>query len=111
MTASDASDGVVRVALEHDGYAWLPGAPRHARTLVLGPGRLDLHDRIAGGGYSWASRLRMAADAPLRISGAGPVYRREDRWYPRHGDPRPALVFEQRGRGDAPGSVVWRVEW
>jgi uncharacterized heparinase superfamily protein len=111
MTASDASDGVVRVALEHDGYAWLPGAPRHARTLVLGSRRLDLRDQVVSGGYSWASRLRMVADAPVRISGEGPVHRREDRWYPRHGDPRPALVFEQQGRGDDPGSVVWRVEW
>jgi uncharacterized heparinase superfamily protein len=111
MTASDVSDGVALVALEHDGYAWLPGAPRHARTLALGARRLEVRDRIAGGPHGWASRLRVDVEARVRVTGEGQVQRREDRWHPRHGDPRPALVFEQRGRRDDPGSVVWSVEW
>jgi hypothetical protein len=111
LVASDVGAGVARVDLEHDGYAWLPGGPRHARSIALGPRRLEVSDRVVGGSYPWASRLRMDAEAPLRVTGEGPVHDREDRWHPRHGDPRPARVFEQRGGGEDPGSVAWRVEW
>ncbi len=111
LTASDGDAGSVRAELEHDGYAWLPGAPRHVRSLALGSRRLDVRDRIVGGSYRWVSRLRIDSEAPVRVTGGGELRRREDRWYPRHGDPRPAMVFEQRGGGDDPGSVVWRVEW
>jgi hypothetical protein len=111
LTAADVEAGAARLALEHDGYAWLPGMPRHARTLSLGSGHLEVHDRIVGAGHRWVSRLRIDADAPVRITGESQPRRRADRWYPRHGEPRAALVFEQQGGGDDAPGVVWRVEW
>jgi uncharacterized heparinase superfamily protein len=111
VTAGEATGGVARLELEHDGYAWLPGEPRHARTMELRLGRLDIRDRVAGGAYAWASRLRVDPAADIRVSGEGPVLRRADRWYPCHGQARPAIVFEQHAlRSDARG-VAWRLEW
>src|SRR5262249_37348390 len=107
-----------------DGYARLRGSPRHIRTLALGSGCLDIHDRIVGGHHPWVSRLRVDADARVRITGEGHIHRRDDRWFPRHGDAcpaggfeqqgggeGPAVVFEQQGGGEEARGVVWRVEW
>jgi hypothetical protein len=114
VTASEVAHGIARVDLEHDGYAWLPGRPRHARTIELRPGRLDVRDRVLGGAYAWASRLRVDATARVRVSGEGQVVRRGGWWYPHHGQARPAIVFEQHARGGGGGDaqgVAWRVEW
>ena len=106
------ADGWAQIELEHDGYAWLPGSPRHARSIVLGPRRLEVRDRLRGRSPGpWVSRLRVDDAAAVTVGGEGPVERRPDRWFPRYGDPRPALVFEQRASGREAAGVAWRVEW
>jgi hypothetical protein len=101
--------------LEHDGYAWLPGAPRHARTFELQPTSLEVRDRVVSGvgAQPWTSRLRVATSvaARARITGAGTVRRCEGAWYARHGQPSPALCFEQQSHTGSGQDVVWRVEW
>jgi hypothetical protein len=111
VLASEVEAGVARIELEHDGYAWLPDEPRHRRTLMLGEHGLEVRDRVVGGAGRWCSRVRLDAQARARVSGEGELHERADRWHPRHGEPSPARVLEQRARaGDARG-VVWRIEW
>jgi hypothetical protein len=112
VVACAEHEGTTRIDLEHDGYAWLPGSPRHERVLTMGPRRLCVHDRIAGGRGDFVSRLRLdgAAAERVRVSGDREVKRRDDVWYPRHGDARPAVVLEQRGMAGDEG-VRWRIEW
>jgi uncharacterized heparinase superfamily protein len=113
VRACGAAEGVARAVLEHDGYAWRPGSPRHARTLALGRGRLEVHDGITGGSEGWVSRLRVDArdGARLAVTGGVAVARHEDRWYPQHGDALPASVLAQHGRGSDAAGVVWRIAW
>jgi hypothetical protein len=101
--------GTSRVELEHDGYAWLPGSPRHHRVIELAPGRLEVHDRVDGGRHPWVSRIRVGVGSPVRVSGGRAASRRDDRWHPRHGDPRPAVVHDQRSGEER--RVAWRIEW
>jgi hypothetical protein len=109
----EARQGVRIVELEHDGYRWMRGSPGHLRRLELGPGYLAVEDRLQGGAQPWASRLRFdaASFAAVRVSGSGPVITHEERWYPLHGQGRPAVVLEQRGRGSAGPGVRWLVRW
>lgn len=37
------------LAAQHDGYAWMPGAPIHRREFSFSNGRIDVRDAIAGG--------------------------------------------------------------
>ncbi len=102
-----------RVELEHDGYAWMAGAPRHRRSLSMADGSLRVRDRIVGGDGGFVTRLRLDAAAArhARVFGDHGVRRRVDTWYPRHGEAHAAIVFEQSGgAGDARG-VEWRIEW
>jgi hypothetical protein len=105
---------LARVDLEHDGYSWLPGKPRHVRAMSLSPSALHVRDRVAAADRAWASRVRVDAGTRVVVAGAGAVLRAEDRWHPRHGVPSPALVFEQRPGSEQGGKtqgVDWRVEW
>jgi hypothetical protein len=104
---------VARIEVEHDGYSWRAGAPRHERWIELREGTLEVFDRIRGGTEAWLSRVRIDAHdgAHLRIAGDCDVQRRDDRWYPRHGDARAAVVFEQRSRATDASGVRWRVRW
>lgn len=104
------------VEVEHDGYAWRPGAPRVVRAFEFGRGRLVIVDRIEGGASNgraseFASRLRLTEHGrgALRISGNRTVTACEDSLYPSIGDRRPALVLEQRALARAP--IRWCVEW
>lgn len=108
----DADDARVVAEVAHDGYAWLPGAPRHHRMLTLAPGRLEVRDSVSGRGAPFVSRLRLDEEAAhgARVTRAGsPCAPRRDVWFPRYGDARPALVFEATAeRGE---DVVLTVEW
>jgi hypothetical protein len=113
LRSCNALDGAARIEVEHDGYAWRAGAPRHERWIELREGALEVFDRIRGGSEAWVSRLRIDAvdGARLRISGDRDVLRRTDRWYPRHGNARTAVVLEQSARANDATGVIWRVEW
>ena len=113
VASSEAREGVARVELEHDGYAWMSGAPRHRRSIEMEAGALRVHDRIAGGQGEFVTRLRLdaAAAGAVRVSGDRPVERRTDVWYPRHGDARAAIVLEQRGIACDARGAGWRIEW
>jgi uncharacterized heparinase superfamily protein len=109
VLATERTREHARAELDHDGYTWLPGAPRHRRTMVMAPGQLTVHDRVEGRPDGWVSRLRVEGATRLKVGGDGEMTRRDDRWHPRHGDPRPALLFELRPR--AGEGVDWRIEW
>jgi hypothetical protein len=113
IVACEVRDGEVRADLEHDGYAWLPGSPRHARSMTLRGGCLDVLDRLRGGEGEWTSRLRLDAlmVGRVRVSGRSDVPGEADLWYPRHGDARAAMLFEQQAKAAASSELVWRVEW
>ncbi len=104
---------VARVELEHDGYAWMKGSPRHRRSIAIGGGTLRVHDRIVGGEGEFVTRLRLdaAAAVRVRVSGDRDVRQRVDAWYPRHGEAREAIVFEQRGAADDARGAEWQIEW
>jgi hypothetical protein len=113
VTRSSLRDAVVSLGLVHDGYEWKAGRPRHERTMELGASWLSIVDRVTGYGSSWISRLRLdrAASGAVRVRGTGDVRVLQDHWYPRHGEARPAMVFEQRASAAAGATVGWRVEW
>jgi hypothetical protein len=113
VVACEVREGHLRIDLEHDGYAWLPGAPRHARSMTLRAGCLEVLDRMTGAKAEWVSRLRF--DAPIesrvQVSARAEVRRRADIWYPRHGEASPAVLLEQRAKAGAPPELGWQVEW
>ena len=111
VATDEVRAGAAHLELEHDGYAWLPGAPRHVRSMQLRPGRLEVKDRIMGGSEAWVSRLRVDAATGVRVGSYGGVSCRDDRWYPRHAEACPARVYEQRGRAGSGEGVVWLLEW
>lgn len=112
----------LRLELDHDGYAWLPGGPRHVRRVALGPGRLIVTDRIGHAGARagegrFVSRLRLDAEAAargpvLRVLGVpGPPSREDGVWHREHGQARAATVFAQGAPAADDRGVVWHVEW
>jgi hypothetical protein len=111
----DVSGDGVEVELEHNGYAWLAGRPHHRRRITLGERRLDVHDSVLGGsGQRFVSRIRMDAElADTLTVSAGPaaVVRTADVWYPRHGDARPALLFELAGSAADSLGARWQIRW
>jgi uncharacterized heparinase superfamily protein len=113
VIASEIREDAVRIELEHDGYAWMPGAPRHHRSIAMGRESLRVFDSIVGGQGEFVTRLRVdaASAKTVRIFGNRDVGRGVDAWYPRHGDAREALVFEQRGFAGDPSAVEWQLEW
>jgi hypothetical protein len=109
----EVSDNRASLRLEHDGYAWLPGAPRHVRTMTMAAGSLHVLDRAEGGSHAMVSRLRTsAAGAPLRVgNGRKPVESIPGVWHARHGEPLRARVFEQVAASNNPYGIAWHLEW
>ncbi len=100
--------------LAHDGYAWLPGAPRHRRVLTPSPRELVVDDRVEGGSAPFVSRLRFDAQAAREIgvrvfAGTHECAARTDVWFPRHGEARDALVYEARAAGT--GEISLHLRW
>ena len=69
----DLREGLLRLRGSHDGYAHLPGAPLHRRTIRATPEHLEVEDEVVGGaGQSARARLllhpevRVAAQADRR---------------------------------------------
>lgn len=109
MAASVGPNGA-SFDLEHDGYAWMPGSPRHQRRIEMNAGSLHVRDRVSGGRASWTSRLRLdeQATAGVSVGGAERFSQAPGPWFARHGDPRAAVVLQQRGGS---GEVVWSLRW
>jgi uncharacterized heparinase superfamily protein len=103
------------VELEHDGYSHLPECPRHRRTMTLSSRALSIEDTVEGGqaGTPYVSRLRFdtSAFSRLKVTAGGAVRQSDDVWHLRHGEPRPAVVLEQRGNAGRAPHVRWRIEW
>jgi Heparinase II/III-like protein/Heparinase II/III N-terminus len=98
--------------LTHDGYTWMRGPPRHRRTLTLSSGRLEILDRIDRGSKPFVSRLRLDEEAArgIRVTRDGaPLTGRSDVWYPRHAEPRAALVFEAAAAGA--DAISLAIDW
>lgn len=104
----------------HDGYAFLPGSPLHARRLELRDRSLTIDDEITRAGdpsaCSIAGRLRVDreafAAAGASIEGSSRPSRRSDVWFSDFAVERPAEVFEQRGLlTGARLAQNWRVRW
>jgi len=63
----------VAVVASHDGYRRLPGKPVHRRTWTATEGRVEIVDDILGEGeHHIASRLHVAATAPVTVLWSGP---------------------------------------
>jgi hypothetical protein len=115
VLAAHLSEGRCQLELEHDGYRWRPGRPRHLRTIDFRNGSLEIHDRVVDGqGEPFVSRIRVDAKAAdeLHIEGApetpGHAF---GLWYPRHGDALSAEVHSLRGRAGNHHGVRWRIQW
>lgn len=97
----------------HDGYARLPGRPRHAREWRLAPGRLTVHDTIHGRYSRAVARFRLHPRWRAGIDGSGigwlqagdrrirwtaspgaTVDIRDSTWHPRFGESRACQVLE-----------------
>lgn len=111
VLSTETHEGVARLELEHDGYSWMPGGPRHRRAFALSPTGLEVQDWVTGGEAEWRSRLRLASPARVRASSEGESSRRDGPWHARHGDPSAATVIERRSRAGDARRVVWRLEW
>jgi hypothetical protein len=103
-------DNACEAVLEHDGYAWMPGQPRHKREITLCPRSLRITDRVVGRASGAISRLRLATPESLNVQSGGATERIDAVWHPFHGDPHPACLLSQR-LGEADGSGTWYVEW
>jgi hypothetical protein len=106
-------DGGATVEVEHDGYTWLRGRPRHTRTLELRSGLLEIHDRVREGSRQrFVSRLRVDAEAASRLRiGPGAPSLARGLWYPRHGQSRTAYVHALEACAGDERGVSWRIEW
>ncbi len=113
VIAWEIRQDVARIELEHDGYAWMPGAPRHQRSIAMGRESLTVRDSIAGGQGEFVTRLRLDAASSKAVDAFGnrDVRTVVGAWHPRHGDARDALVFEQHGFAGDPRAVEWQLEW
>jgi hypothetical protein len=68
-----------RVEAEHDGYARLPGAPVHRRSLALRAGRAHVCDAIAGSGdHALESLVHLAAGTEVERAGENAFDLRRD---------------------------------
>lgn len=82
-----ADELLVRCA--HDGYRWLPEAPRHTRQWHFQPGRLEVVDRVDGAFRSAVARfylhpsVQAGADNTLRLGSGHSL-----RWAVQGGDAR-----------------------
>jgi len=113
--AVDIRNDSSRAVLEHDGYSWMPGQPRHVRTMELRRGMLSVTDRVRTGPGATAveavSRLRLDARSRIRASGTNEVSRAVGRWYARHGDAREAFVLSQHASVGPDKEICWRLGW
>jgi len=92
------ADGFVLVG-SHDGFAHLPGAPRHIRRFEAAPGRLVIEDRLLGGtrGHARAAYLChpdctvtvngheatiVRAGATVNLLAPSPIRLEDAEWYP-----------------------------
>lgn len=67
--ATDTGERIV-VTASHDGYRALAGKPRHYRRWIVGPGSVEIHDRVESRRpYPFISRLHCAAE--VRPTGGG----------------------------------------
>lgn len=58
----------------HDGFDELPGRPRHVRRFAASPGRIEITERIDGGGQLPATAgLLLHPDCRVEIGGGGAV--------------------------------------
>jgi hypothetical protein len=113
VVACVVREDTARIELEHDGYAWRAGSPRHVRVLTMRAGQLFVQDRIISGRGEFVSRVRFhaAAAGQTTVAGNRHVSQRDDAWHPRHGEARPAIVLEQRGVAGDERDVEWRIGW
>ena len=114
------ADGRVLIAkASHDGYAFMSGQPIHRRRITMRPRRLTVEDTLERSAtprsapLAALSRLRVA-DHEVRglivRGGAGSRVSR-DVWFPEHGAPREALVYEQAGRLERRLEMNWELTW
>ncbi|MGK4006235.1 alginate lyase family protein [Sorangium sp. So ce1036] len=112
LLALGADAGGARAEASHDGYAWMPGGPAHRRRVELRPRRLEITDTVTGPFRRAVSRLRLDAGAAARVrvtADGAPAPPSPGRWYPRHGDPLPAVVLAREiPRG---GVLRWVLDW
>lgn len=64
-------DGGLRLEGMHDGYAHLPGGPRHRRTFAVAPGNIRIDDEIVGGSGQIAT-ARLLLHPSCRVERKGP---------------------------------------
>jgi uncharacterized heparinase superfamily protein len=82
----------------HDGYAGLPGAPRHVRRFAVGPGRIDVEDRVAGG---------RGGDVRIALTTAAALTWVDACWWPDFGVELPAKqIVLDYGRAPCSGGFV-----
>lgn len=105
--------GVDKASLDvdHDGYAWLAGGPRHRRSFVLNSSSLLVRDCLSTSSYAAVSRLRLSEPQRLRALANAPVTRSSTCWYPRLGVGSPAILLEQTLHGHERPGATWRLEW
>jgi hypothetical protein len=57
----------------HDGFAHLPGGPRHVRRLTARPGEVVIEDRVLGGGHSGRGGMLLHPGCKVSAGGGGVV--------------------------------------
>lgn len=130
----DSQEGGGREVLlaeaSHDGYAFLPGGPVHARRVELRAGELRVSDHLTRSIPSGRGRIRAREQEPLVVVGRmrtdadararrrvvvanewGPLTTHASAWFPEHGASRPAEVFEQHGFLSERLVQTWSFRW
>ena len=100
------------IEASHDGYAWLPGAPVHRRTVRITAASILVEDCVPGWRGTFQSRLRLTACGTARLAVTGSHAIRTapgEVWYPEHGVAEPATVFEQEA--SAGEAIRWELRW
>jgi uncharacterized heparinase superfamily protein len=67
--------GGFRFVGSHDGYAKLPGAPRHVRSIQARPGEIRVDDEIEGRVHAAAAHLLLHPDCRVEVAGTEAVIR------------------------------------
>jgi uncharacterized heparinase superfamily protein len=98
----------VQLSATHDGYRFLPGRPRHRRTVMARPGRVEVVDEAALGSLPAVARfhlhpavemidqstLRLPDSTVVRWSTRSPARVREGLWRPGFGRKAPNHCIE-----------------
>jgi uncharacterized heparinase superfamily protein len=118
--------GARRLRCSHDGYAWLPGRPRHTRVLQLDAGEVVVEDTVDGPHATAEARFHLHPSVRATGDSAGVALRVDDRprarlsaepgrvrlepstWHPEFGrsDPATCVVVALDG-----GKAVTRIRW